>query len=162
MDGHTAVRGPRFDSLLRSTPLSYSGPRAYRTVQPEFFQFPRRNVRLGISLSTDLRAFSSFRSETCESTSLSALNFVPFQEQEKVWRGLIGENYNRITAKGLGGLIPRSALQLLLRLRLRRRSGLCPLQGSKQESNLQKKRKGFTLDPSDIQSFLLQRHCPET
>ena len=42
---------------------------------------------LGICLSTDFSAFSSFRRETCESTSLSALIFVPFQEQKKVWRG---------------------------------------------------------------------------
>ena len=60
------------------------------TVQPEFFQFPRRNMRLVISLSTDFCAFSSFRRETCESTPLSALIFVPFQEQEEVWRGLPG------------------------------------------------------------------------
>ena len=60
------------------------------TVQPEFFKFPRRNVPLGICLSTDFSAFSSFRRETCESTSLSALIFVPFQEQKKVWRGLPG------------------------------------------------------------------------
>ena len=53
-------------------------------------------MRLGISLSTDFRAFSSFRRETCESTSLSALIFVPFQEQEKVWRGLFSENYNHV------------------------------------------------------------------
>ena len=45
---------------------------------------------LGICLSTDFSAFSSFRRETCESTSLSALIFVPFQEQKKVWRGLPG------------------------------------------------------------------------
>ena len=45
---------------------------------------------LGISLSTDFSAFSSFRQETCESTSLSALIFVPFQEQKKVLRGLPG------------------------------------------------------------------------
>ena len=57
------------------------------TVQPDFFKFQRRNVPLGISLSTDFSAFSSFRRETCESTALSALIFVPFQEQEKVWRG---------------------------------------------------------------------------
>ena len=44
-------------------------------------------MRLVISLSTDFSAFSSFRRETCESTSLSTLIFVPFQEQEKVWRG---------------------------------------------------------------------------
>ena len=60
------------------------------TVQPEFFKFPKRNVPLGISLSTDFSAFSSFRRETWESTSLSALIFVPFQEQKKVWRGLPG------------------------------------------------------------------------
>ena len=76
------------------------------TVQPEFFQFPRRNVRLGISLSTDFCAFSSFRRETCESTSVSALIFVPFQEQEKVWRGLLGENYNHIAARGFGRAKP--------------------------------------------------------
>ena len=148
-------------------------------------------MRLGISLSTDFSAFSSFRSETCELTSLSALIFVPFQAQEKIWRGLfvrcvllflsffffsipcvvfskgkerrfgeglLGENYNRIAAGGLGGLSPRSALQHLLRLRLRRQSGLRRLQGSKQASNLQKKRRqGFVLDPSDILSFLLQK-----
>ena len=60
------------------------------TVQPEFFKFPRRNVPLGICLSTDFSAFSSFRRETCESTSPSALIFVPFQEQKKVWRGVPG------------------------------------------------------------------------
>ena len=102
-------------------------------------------MRLGIPLSTDFGAFSSFRRETCESTSLSALIFVPFQEQEKVWRGyttwhlravrsivsflfffffryralsfqkekrfgegLLGENYNRIAAGGLGRLSPQS------------------------------------------------------
>ena len=138
------------------------------TVQPEFFQFPRRNVRLGISLSADFSAFSSFRRETCELTALSALIFVPFQVQEKVWRGrffsipcvvfskgkerrfgegLLGENYNRIAAGGLGGLSPRSALQHFLRPRLHRRSGLRPLQGSKQASNLYfqnfKSSKGF-------------------
>ena len=168
------------------------------TVQPEFFQFPRRNVQLGISLSTDFRAFSSFRRETCESTSFSALIFTPFQEQEKVWRGLfidyynrvrpgifvrcvvlflsfffsipfvvfskgkerrfseglLGEDHNRIAAGGLGGLSPRSALQHLLRLRLCRRLGVRPLQGSKQASNLQnKRRQSFVLDPSEISIF---------
>ena len=58
------------------------------TVQPEFFQFPRRNLRLGISLSTNFSAFSSFRREWCELTYLSALIFLPFQEQEKIWQGL--------------------------------------------------------------------------
>ena len=69
------------------SPIAVHGP---ITVQPEFFQFLRRNVPLGISLSTDFSAFSSFRRETCELTSLSALIFVPFQEQEKVWRELPG------------------------------------------------------------------------
>ena len=76
----------RFAVAVHS-PLAVHGP---ITVQPEFFKFPRRNVPLGISLSTDFSAFSSFRRETCESTSLSALIFVPFQEQTKVWRGLPG------------------------------------------------------------------------
>ena len=53
------------------------------TVQPEFFKFPRRNMPLGICLSTDFSASSSFRRETCESTSLSALIFVPFQKEER-------------------------------------------------------------------------------
>ena len=130
MDGHTAERGSSFDSLLWSTALY------------------RFNL-----------IFSGFRGETCDLASLSALILVPFQEQEKVWQGLFGENYNRIAARGLGGLSPRSALQRLLRLQLHRWwwSGLRPLQGSKQSSNLQKKRKGFVLDPSDIQSFLLQK-----
>ena len=118
-------------------------------------------MRLGISLSIDFSAFSSFRRETCESTSLSALIFVPFQEQRKVWRGFYGEIYNLIAATGLlGGLSPRSALQRLLRLWLRRRSGLRPLQGSNQASNLKKKRQAFVSDPSDI-SFC-KRQCPET
>ena len=134
------------------SPIVVHGP---LTVQPEFFQFPRRIVRLGISLSTDFSAFSSVRREKYESTALSALIFVPFQEQEKVWRGRFGEIYNRIAARGLGELSPRSALQHLLHLRLRRRLGLRPLHGSKQASNLQKKRKGFVLDPSAIQSFVL-------
>ena len=76
----------RFAVAVHS-PIAVHGP---ITVQPEFFKFPRRNVPLGISLSTDFSAFSSFRRETCESTSLSALIFVPFQEQKKVWRGLPG------------------------------------------------------------------------
>ena len=76
----------RFAVAVHS-PIAVHGPIA---VQPEFFKFPRRNVPLGISLSTDFSAFSSFRRETCESTSLSALIFVPFQEQKKVWRGLPG------------------------------------------------------------------------
>ena len=76
----------RFAVAVHS-PIAVHGP---ITVQPEFFKFPRRNVPLGICLSTDFSAFSSFRRETCESTSLSALIFVPFQEQKKVWRGLPG------------------------------------------------------------------------
>ena len=76
----------RFAVAVHS-PIAVHGP---VTVQPEFFKFPRRNVPLGISLSTDFSAFSSFRQETCESTSLSALIFAPFQEQKKVWRGLPG------------------------------------------------------------------------
>ena len=76
----------RFAVAVHS-PIAAHGP---ITVQPEFFKFPRRNVPLAICLSTDFSAFSSFRRETCESTSLSALIFVPFQEQTKVWRGLPG------------------------------------------------------------------------
>ena len=78
----------RFAVAVHS-PIAVHGP---ITVQPEFFKFPRRNVprELGICLSTDFSAFSSFRRETCESTSLSALIFVPFQEQKKVWRRLPG------------------------------------------------------------------------
>ena len=76
----------RFAVAVHS-PLAVHGP---ITVQPEFFKFPRRNVPLGICLSTDFSAFSSFRRETCESTSLSALISMPFQEQTKVWRGLPG------------------------------------------------------------------------
>ena len=76
----------RFAVAVHS-PIAVHGP---ISVQPEFFKFPRRNVPLGICLSTDFSAFSSFRRETCESTSLSALIFVPFQEQTKVWRGLPG------------------------------------------------------------------------
>ena len=76
----------RFAVAVHS-PIAVHGP---ITVQPEFSKFPRRNVPLGICLSTDFSAFSSFRRETCESTSLSALIFVPFQEQKKVWRGLPG------------------------------------------------------------------------
>ena len=76
----------RFAVAVHS-PIAVHGP---ITVQPEFFKFPRRNLPLGICLSTDFSAFSSFRRETCESTSLSALIFVPFQEQNKVWRGLPG------------------------------------------------------------------------
>ena len=154
----------RFAVAVHS-PIAVHGP---ITVQPEFFKFPRRNVPLGICLSTDFSAFSNFRRETCESTSLSALIFVRFQEQTKVWRGLPGifvrcvvlflflfflfqtvrclfkrrrEKdwrgtrwfkeaisvflnlwwiHNRIAARGLSGLSPRSALQHLLRLRLRR------------------------------------------
>ena len=76
----------RFAVAVHS-PIAVHGP---ITVQHELFKFPRRNVPLGICLSTDFSAFSSFRRETCESTSLSALIFVPFQEQKKVWRGLPG------------------------------------------------------------------------
>ena len=76
----------RFAVAVHS-PIAVHGP---ITVQPEFFKFPRWNVPLGICLSTDFSAFSNFRRETCESTSLSALIFVPFQEQTKVWRGLPG------------------------------------------------------------------------
>ena len=76
----------RFAAAVHS-PIAVHGP---ITVQPEFFKFPRRNVPLGISLNTDFSAFSSFRRETCESKSLSALIFVPFQEQKKVWRGQPG------------------------------------------------------------------------
>ena len=72
------------------SPIAVHGP---ITVQPEFFKFPRRNVPLGICLSTDFSAFSSFRRETCESTSLSALIFVPFQEQTKVWRNYLASSY---------------------------------------------------------------------
>ena len=73
----------RFAVAVHS-PIAVHGP---ITVQPEFFKFQRP---LGICLSTDFSAFSSFRRETCESTSLSALIFVPFREQKKVWRGLPG------------------------------------------------------------------------
>ena len=76
----------RFAVAVHS-PIAVHGP---VTVQPEFFKFPRRNVPFGIYLSTDFSAFSSFRRETCELTSLSALISVPFQEQTKVWRGLPG------------------------------------------------------------------------
>ena len=76
----------RFAVVVHS-PIVVHGP---ITVQPEFFKLPRRNVPLGICPSTDFSAFSSFRRETCGSTSLSALIFVPFQEQTKVWRGLPG------------------------------------------------------------------------
>ena len=44
----------------------------------------------------------------------------------------LSKNYNHIAAGGLGGLSLRTALQHLLRHRLRRLSGLRPLQGSKQ------------------------------
>ena len=77
----------RFAIIAVHSPIAVHGPIA---VQPEFFKFPRRNVPVGISPSTDFSAFSSFRRETCESTSLSALIFVPFQEQKKFWRGLPG------------------------------------------------------------------------
>ena len=72
----------RFAVAVHS-PTAVHGP---ITVQPEFFKLPRRNVPLAISLSTDFSAFSSFRRETCESTSLSALIFVPFEEQKKLAR----------------------------------------------------------------------------
>ena len=116
----------RFAVAIQS-PTVVHGP---ITVPLEVFQFPRRNVPLGISLSTDVSAFSSFQRETCESTCLSTLIFVPFLEQEKVWRGLFGENYNRIAARGLGGLGPRSTLRHLLRLCVGWRLGLRPLLGS--------------------------------
>ena len=48
---------------------------------------------LGISLSTDFSAFSSFRRETCESTSPTALIFVPFREQKKVGEGYLASSY---------------------------------------------------------------------
>ena len=69
----------RFAVAVHS-PIAVHGP---TTVQPEFFQFPRRNVQLGISLSTDFRAFSSFRRETCESTSFSALIFHAFSKSKR-------------------------------------------------------------------------------
>ena len=77
---------PEFRSAVAvHSPIAVHGP---ITVQTDFFKFPskRRNVPLGISLSTDFSVFSSFRRETCESTSLSALIFVPFQEQKKFAR----------------------------------------------------------------------------
>ena len=55
-------------------------------------------------------------------------------KERRFGEGLLGENYNRIAARGFGGLSPRSVLRHLLRLR--RRSGLHPLLGSKQASNL--------------------------
>ena len=89
---------------------------------------------------------------------------MPFQEQEKVWEGLFRENCNRISERSLDGLSPRSALQSLLRLRLRRRPGVHPLQGSKQASNLQKKRRqvtsvGYSIFPSAKDG--VQRMCKD-
>ena len=72
----------RFAVAVHS-PIAVHGP---ITVQPEFFKFPRRNVPLGICLSTDFSTFSSFRRETCESTSLSALIFVPSRTKESLAR----------------------------------------------------------------------------
>ena len=148
MDRHTAVRGLSFDSLYRFTTPQQST--ALQRSNLNFFQFPKRNVRLGISLHR-FSCLSNFWRERCDSASLSAQFFVPFQEQENVWRGLIGENYNRIAAGGLGGRTPQSALQRVLRLRLRHLSGFRPLQGGEQASNLQMESKGFVSDPLYIQ-----------
>ena len=65
--------------------------------------------------------------------------------ERKFDEGLVGENYNCIAAGGLRGLSPLSALQGLLLLRLRRRSGLPqppppPLSDSKQATNLKKEK----------------------
>ena len=76
----------RFAAAVHS-PTAVHGP---ITVQPEFFKLPRRNVPLGISLSTDFSAFSSFRRETCESTSLSALTLSCLLKNKRSWRGLPG------------------------------------------------------------------------
>ena len=73
----------------RSTAQAYNGPTWIFPVFLEkrsnwdlshhwfscLFQFPERNVRIHISLSTE---------------------FVPFQDQEKVWQRLFRENYNRV------------------------------------------------------------------
>ena len=72
----------RFAVAVHS-PIAVHGP---IMVQPEFFKFQRRNVPLDICLSTDFSAFSSFRRETCESTSLSALIFVLFKTNESLAR----------------------------------------------------------------------------
>ena len=77
----------RFAVAVHS-PIAVHGP---ITVQPEFFKFPRRSVP--ICLSTDFSAFSSFRRETCESTSLSALIFVPFQNKRKFGEGYLASLY---------------------------------------------------------------------
>ena len=74
------------------------------TVQPEFFQFPKRNVRLGISLSTD---------------------FVPFLEQEKVIHLFAGRAVKRERRKGssrrqqpaYGAAVNEVARELLRRVR---------------------------------------------
>ena len=71
--------------------------------------------------------------------------------------GLLGENYNRIAAGGLGGLSPRSALQHL-RLRLQRRSGLRLLQGSK-PTRLRFRSIGYSIFPSAKDSVPRQRGC---
>ena len=105
-------------------------------------------MRIDISLSTNFCAFSSARESLARTTwhlctvrSLVSFLFFsipcivfPKGKERRFGEGLLGENYNRIAAGGLGGLSPRSALQHLLRLR--RRSGFCLLQGSKQASNL--------------------------
>ena len=126
------------------------------TVQPQFFQFPRRNVRLGISLSTDVSAFSrapernvrinislssDFGAFSTARESLAgtiwhlrtvhslasflilSIPCVAFSKgkERRIGEGLLGDNYNRTVARGLGGLSLRSALQHFLPLRLHRR-----------------------------------------
>ena len=85
-------------------------------VQPDFFQFPKRNMRLGISLSihSDFPALFRFRRETCESTCPSALIDVPFREQENVWRGLLVEKY-RIAAGRQGFGLEEPAISVVTR-----------------------------------------------
>ena len=73
---------------------------------------------------------------------------------EKVWRGTPWSKLPQYCCRGLGGLSPRSALQLL-RLQLGRRSGLRPLQGSKQASSLQRAKKDFLSDEHlDFKDFV--------
>ena len=93
------------------------------------------------AIMVQLEFFPLSEGKTCDLAYLSALTFVSFQEHEKVWWGLLGENYNRIAARGLGWLCPRSALQRLLRIRLRWQSGLRPVKDSEQPRNFQKERK---------------------
>ena len=80
----------RFAVAVHS-PVAVHGP---ITVQPEFFKFPRGNVPLGISLSTDFSAFSNFRRETCEfDISLSTDYPFLFKNKRKFGEGHLASSY---------------------------------------------------------------------